>query len=164
MERGAMPGTEPIHGTVTVRAPIDRAFDVFTRRMAAWWPLDTHSISVDQELPQRAVDLRVDGREGGRIEEVLDDDSTRDWGEIVTWQPPRRVGYAWKPNDRPTPPTEVDVRFTEDGDATRVELVHRGWERLGPAAEDIHPLYASDGGWTMVLERYREVTESEPAS
>ena len=49
------------------------------------------------------------------------------------------------------------MRFIADGDATRVEVEHRGWERLGiergrAARED----YGSDEGWGMVLSRYAE--------
>jgi uncharacterized protein YndB with AHSA1/START domain len=129
--------------------------------MGSWWPLETHSIAVDQELGQKAESISVDTREGGRIEEMLEDGSTLDWGHIVAWEPPRRVVIAWKPNDLPTPPTEVDVRFSPQGDATLVEVEHRGWDRLGDASDEIRPLYASEGGWTMVLERYRVASESE---
>jgi uncharacterized protein YndB with AHSA1/START domain len=152
---------EPIVRTVTVPGSTERAFHVFTQQMGTWWPLDTHSIAVDQELGQRAETLKVDAREGGRIEEVLEDGSTRDWGGIVLWEPPLRVVYAWKPNDNPTPSTEVDVRFAPSGDGTRVEVEHRGWEGLGDWSERIHPLYASEGGWTLVLERFRSAAESE---
>jgi uncharacterized protein YndB with AHSA1/START domain len=74
---------------------------------------------------------------------------------------PHRVLYAWKPNDRPTPPTEVEVRFNTETDGTLVELEHRGWDRLGDASDEIRPLYASQGGWTMVLKRYKDAAESE---
>jgi uncharacterized protein YndB with AHSA1/START domain len=145
---------EPIIRTVTVKGSVEHAFRVFTEQMGAWWPLETHSIAVDQGLEQRAETLRVDGREGGRIKEVLDDRSTRDWGGIDVWEPPHRVVFSWKPNDRPTPPTEVEVRFTAAGNGTRVNVEHRGWERLGEVANEIHPLYSSEGGWSMVLGRY----------
>ena len=150
---------EPITRTLTVRSSVERAFEVFTR-MGTWWPLDTHSIAIDQGLDQRAETLKVEGREGGRIEEVLEDGSTRGWGGIEAWEPPNRVVFWWKPNDLPTPPTEVEVRFTAEGEMTRVDLEHRGWERLGEAAADIHPLYSSEGGWTLVLGRYAELVES----
>jgi uncharacterized protein YndB with AHSA1/START domain len=151
---------EPIRRTVTVQAPVERAFQVFTEGMGTWWPLETHSIAVDQELDQKAVDLRVATREGGRIEEILEDGSTRDWGEILTWEPPDHVVLAWKPNDLPTPSTEVEVRLSSDAGTTVVDLEHRGWDLLGDAAERIRPLYASEGGWTMVLDRYRRVAEA----
>jgi uncharacterized protein YndB with AHSA1/START domain len=151
---------DTITRTVSVRGSVERAFRVFTERIGEWWPLETHSIAVDQELDQRAETLKVDGREGGRIEEVLDDGSTRNWGGIEAWEPPHRVVFWWKPNELPTSPTEVEVRFTAEGEMTRVDLEHRGWERLGEAAADIHPLYASEGGWTLVLGLYAELVES----
>jgi uncharacterized protein YndB with AHSA1/START domain len=154
---------EPIIRTVTVKGSVERAFRVFTEEMGAWWPLETHSIAVDQGLEQRAETLRVEAHEGGRIEEVLEDRSTRDWGGIDVWQPPHRVVFSWKPNDRPTPPTEVEVRFTAAGNATRVDLEHRGWERLGEVAKEIHPLYSSEGGWTMVLGRYANLADEKTA-
>jgi uncharacterized protein YndB with AHSA1/START domain len=152
---------EPITRTVTVQAPPQSAFEVFTERMDTWWPLETHSIAVDQGLEQRAQSIRVETREGGAIEEVLDDGSTRAWGQIAVWEPPSRVVYRWKPNDLPTPPTEVEARFTADGDGTRVDLEHRGWELLGEVAERIRPLYSSEGGWSMVLGRYADLADSE---
>jgi uncharacterized protein YndB with AHSA1/START domain len=152
--------SEPISRTVTVGCSVDRAFRVFTEEIGTWWPLETHSIAVDQGLGQRAVTLRVDARRGGRIEEVLEDGSIRQWGGVDVWEPPSRVVFWWKPNDLPTPPTEVEVRFTADGDSTRVDLDHRGWDGLGPAAQRIRPLYASEGGWTMVLGRYASLAES----
>jgi uncharacterized protein YndB with AHSA1/START domain len=107
-------------------------------------------------------DLEVDAREGGRLQEVLQDGSTRDWGKIVVWQPPHRVVYSWKPNDNPTPPTEVEVRFIPRGDWTLVELEHRGWQHLGDWAPRVRPLYASEGGWTMVLGRFRVAADADP--
>ena len=150
---------EPITRTVTVRGSVDRAFRLFTEHTGNWWPLETHSIAVDQGLEQRAETLRVDAREGGRIEEVLEDGTTRDWGRVDAWEPPNRVVFSWKPNDLPTPPTEVEVRFTAAGDGTHVDLEHRGWERLGEVAEEIHPLYSSERGWTMVLGRYANLAD-----
>ena len=155
-----MSAIEPIRKRMTVACPPDRAFEVFTTGMGIWWPLDTHSIAVDQELDQRAMDLTVEPRAGGLVEEVLDDGSRRRWAEILLWDPPRRVVYRWKPNDLPTPPTEIEVRFDGDGGTTVIELEHRGWDGLGSYAEQLHPLYASEGGWTMVLGRYRDAAES----
>jgi hypothetical protein len=149
----------PITRTVTVKGSVERAFKVFTEQMGTWWPLETHSIAVDQGLEQRAETLRLDPHEGGRLEEVLEDGSTRGWGGVEVLEPPTRVVLWWKPNDLPTPPTEVEVRFTALGDGTRVDLEHRGWESLGEAAEVIRPLYSSEGGWTLVLRRYANLAD-----
>jgi uncharacterized protein YndB with AHSA1/START domain len=154
-------GSDPITRSVTVPGSPETAFRLFTEGMGTWWPLETHSIAVDQELPQKATTLRVDARQGGRVEEVLDDGTARDWAGIAAWEPPHRVVYDWKPNDRPAPPTELEVRFTADGARTRVDVEHRGWERLEEVAEEIRPLYASENGWTMVLGRYASLIEKE---
>jgi uncharacterized protein YndB with AHSA1/START domain len=151
---------EPITRSVTVQGSVEHAFGVFTGQMGAWWPLETHSIAVDRGLGQRAVALKLEAREGGRIEEMLEDGSVLGWGVVDVWEPPDRVILRWKPNDLPTPPTEVEVRFTAEADGTRVDLEHRGWDRLGEAAEQIRPLYASEGGWTMVLGRYAILVDS----
>jgi uncharacterized protein YndB with AHSA1/START domain len=155
---------DPITRGVTVQAPAELAFRLFTEYMGSWWPLETHSIAVDQGLEQQADTLRVEARQDGRVEEVLDDGSTRDWGKVAAWEPPHRVVFLWKPNDLPTPPTEVEVRFTAEGDRTHVDLEHRGWERLGEHAETIHPLYSSQGGWTMVLGLFANLANSKAAT
>ena len=45
----------------------------------------------------------------------------------------------------------MDVRFSADGGATRVDLEHRGWEKLGDRMAEIVPQY--DSGWDEVLGR-----------
>jgi uncharacterized protein YndB with AHSA1/START domain len=66
--------------------------------------------------------------------------------------PPTRIVLAWKPNDRPEPPTEVEIRFEQDGDETIVSLEHRGWEKLGARATEARE--GHDGGWQVPLERF----------
>ena len=153
----------PISRTVTVEGSVEDAFRVFTEGMGTWWPLETHSIAVDQQLDQKADRLEMEPRPGGRIEEVLEDGSRRHWADVVAWEPPHRVAYAWKPNDLPTPPTEVDVRFTAQGEATRVDVEHRGWDRMGELAEQVRPLYASEGGWPLVLGLFANAVRSTTA-
>jgi len=159
--RDLMATDEPIVRSVTVRCPIERAFRLFTEETDTWWPLETHSIAVDQGLDERAEALRLEPRRGGRLEEVLSDGSTRRWATVKVWEPPDRVVYSWKPNELPTPPTEVEARFIREGESIRLDLVHRGWAGLGDYESEIRPLYESDGGWSLVLGRFREVAESK---
>ena len=89
--------------------------------------------------------------------EHLSNWKTLPWGEVTQWDPPRRFVLAWHPTFSGRPPTEVEVRFTPSGDATLVELEHRGWERLGPEVAELKGEYAA--GWTATLEHFRAATE-----
>ncbi len=80
-----------------------------------------------------------------------------DWARVLHWEPPHRLVLAWKPNTRPVPPTELEIRFTSVDEGTRVELEHRGWERLGARGEESRAEYAS--GWLGALERFVSAAE-----
>ena len=89
--------------------------------------------------------------QGGRVYERLADGTQHEWAEIVVWDPPHRFVLAWHVN--PERRTEVEVRFLPAGTGTRVELEHRGWERLSEAvAADSRENYSV--GWEFVLGRY----------
>ncbi len=146
-EEMTTPTTEPtVRKTLVVEAPAARAFEVFTDPIGAWWPLGTHARST--ELAETAI---LQGREGGRASRRRRDADEADWGRVLVWEPPRRVVFTWEITQ---PATEVEVRFTPEGDATRVDLEHRGWERLGSEGEQRRQSY--DEGWSYVLSRYEE--------
>ncbi len=90
---------------------------------------------------------------GGRIFERTPAGVEVDWGEITVWEPPRRLGYLWHIRADRADATEVEINFTDQGDATtRVDIEHRGWERLGargPGWRD-----ANQAGWNGVLPLY----------
>ncbi len=150
-------GTAPILRAITVRCPVDHAFRVFTEGMGSWWPLAEFSRAADEHADEgvTATGIRFEGRVGGGIIEMMSDGTEAPWGEVLAWDPPARVMFTWKPHARPTPPTEVEVRFMPDGDATRVELEHRGWERLGNDGPVGRRQY--DQGWPFVIGRFAEV-------
>ena len=140
---------DAIRQSVVVRTTPERAFEVFTAEIGTWWPLDEVHSRLDD--PATAV---IEPHAGGRVYERATTGEEAAWGEVLEWQPPHRLVLAWKPNDTPHPPTEVEVRFTAEGGGTRVDLEHRGWERLG---EDAGPARAGyDRGWPPVLASYRE--------
>lgn len=138
-----------VRKTVTVAASLEQAFEVFTERIAAWWPVETHSIGGD-----RVEAVVMEGREGGRVYEVIEGGEEAYWATVTAWEPPRRVALSWKVNPRAAAPTEIEVRFTPEGDGTRVDLEHRGFERLGEEATEASESYG--GGWDLVLGRYAE--------
>ena len=137
-----------VRRSVTVNRSVEDAFRLFTEGMSTWWPFETHSIGKDGADAEEAV---LEGREGGRLYERMADGHTSHWATVLVWEPPTRLVLSWELRpDRP--PTEVEVRFSAAGDATRVELEHRGWERLGNQAEEAKAGY--DSGWEVVLGHY----------
>lgn len=139
---------DPIRRAVTVQRPVLEAFRVFTEGIGDWWPLADYSAS-----GRRATGAVFEPRVGGRIYETIDGGEEAAWGEVMASEPPNRLVFSWHPGGDPGTATEVEVRFTAEGpDATRVELEHRGWERLGDRAAGIHESYGP--GWEEVLGRY----------
>jgi uncharacterized protein YndB with AHSA1/START domain len=143
---------EPIRTAVLIDCSPEHAFDVFTNAMSDWWPLEHHSLAVDAQGDLKAEGVVVEPRIAGRIYEVMSDGTEGNWGTILVWEPPRRLVIAWKPNTNANPPTEIEISFTREGEGTRVDLEHRGWERLGAIAEEAKADYGE--GWGITLQRF----------
>ena len=139
----------PIVKVVTVKAPPERAFARFTREIARWWPLHSHSVGEAD-----AESVIMEERVGGRIVERTRSGAEFVWGTIDTWEPPHRVAFSWHPGDDPARATHVELQFTADGTRTRVELRHSGFECLGPKGSRIRRAYPI--GWAYVLGLYAE--------
>jgi hypothetical protein len=139
---------EPVVVSVEVALEPDEAFTHFTEQMDAWWPTDRHSIGEDQ-----VEAVVVEAGQGGRIFERWGDGTTKDWADILEWDPPSRFRMAWHPNETGLS-TDVEVTFSPTESGTRIELTHYGWESLGDDAVRARESYAS--GWIGVLELYRK--------
>ncbi len=150
---------EPIHATVTVHRTPEDAFRVFTQEMGSWWPLQAFSMAEESEGQVKAESVVFEEHEGGRVYEVMSDGNEGTWATILAWDPPRRLVLAWKPNLTDNPPTELEVTFTADGEGTRVDLEHRGWERLGATAEEARSGYGEN--WNGVLALFAGAAEQE---
>lgn len=135
--------TAPIHKTVLVPLPVEKAFTLFTDGLDTWWPFDTHSIG--GEKVETAI---LEPEVGGRLFERHPDGTEHEWGTVIAWNPPRGFALDWHVTPDASG-TEVEVRFTPAGDGTRVDLEHRGWEKSGA---DSRASYA--GGWDYVLGRF----------
>ncbi len=138
---------EPLRLSFVVDCPVDHAFSTWTSRTSSWWPV-AHTVTAEPGLQ-----VVFEGRRGGRIFERTRGGVEVDWGEITVWEPPRRLGYLWHIRTDRTDATEVEVRFLDHGDAsTRVEIEHRGWERLGARG----PSWRDEnlGGWNGMLPYY----------
>lgn len=144
-----------VRQSVTVNAPISKAFTVFTEGFNTWWPR-THKIG-RADLREAVLECRPDGR----WYEIDADGSECEWGRVLAWEPPARLVLAWQIDASwqfdPDLVTEVEVRFTADGpQRTRVELEHRDLDRFGDAQEQVSAALRSDGGWPGILAGFAE--------
>jgi uncharacterized protein YndB with AHSA1/START domain len=154
--RRRFPMIEPVRRDVTVAAGLEETFRLFTEDMAAWWPLETHSMAADREDGTSVAQLVFEPRLGGRLYEIADDGTEGTWGRVLVWEPPHRLVLAWKPNLRDEPETEVEVTFAAVDAGTRVALEHRGWDLLGERADEAATGYRV--GWAFILgERFAEI-------
>lgn len=141
------PFTVPVvEKSVLVRCDPARAFAAFTAEVAQWWPMQTHSVAQAQ-----ARSVAIEPRVGGRIYETAADGMESEWGRVLTWSPPYGFSMTWHPGRPGDPHTVVELSFAAEGGATRVRLIHRGWEALGARAETTRGSY--DGGWDTVFVR-----------
>jgi len=133
---------EAIHKTVLVDLAPEQAFDLFTARIASWWPVDTHSYGGDS-----VTDVVFEPQVGGRVYEVTAA-GEQDWGLVRAFDPPNGFRLEWLIGDASG--TEVEVRFMPEGPGSRIELEHRGF-----GSSDPRERYA--GGWDVVLAPYVEI-------
>jgi uncharacterized protein YndB with AHSA1/START domain len=144
---------EPIRQALMIEADQERTFQMFARRLAAWWPVETLS-----STPGKASDVRVEEWAGGRIYEIRHG-GEHNWGQVTSWNPPKSFSFTWKiiPGREFT---EVDVLFQKLAPAlTRVVIVHHGWESLSTALFDRYAKYA--GGWALALRRFAAMFEDD---
>jgi uncharacterized protein YndB with AHSA1/START domain len=142
----ADPRLVAVRERVQVDCPVPEAFVLFTTRMSEWWPLDLASYG-----GERAKEIFLEPHVGGRFFERFGDGDELQVGSVVACEPPRRIAFTWKTADWEGE-TEVEVTFTPDQEGTRVELEHRGFDRLGSIGPDIAARFR--GGWPGVLEAY----------
>jgi hypothetical protein len=142
-----------VHRSVSVPLSRERAFELFTARMGAFWPRHLSIGSAEQ------ADVVIEQEVGGRWFERGVDGSECGWGRVAAWDPPDRVvllwqiGADWKMD--PSLETEVEVRFVADGAGrTRVELTHGHLERYGEQAEAMRTVFDSPGGWAGILDAF----------
>jgi uncharacterized protein YndB with AHSA1/START domain len=153
-----------VRKSITVEAPQERAFDVFTTGFDRWWPR-SHHIG-DAEMAEAIIECR----EGGRFYERGVDGSECDWGKVLVYDPPDRVVVSWQINSDwkydpdPSKGSEYEVRFISEGpNTTRVEFEHRNLERHGAGAQKLYESVNSEGGWGGLMKMFADVAEATPA-
>jgi Activator of Hsp90 ATPase homolog 1-like protein len=138
---------EPLRYSFEVKCPVEHAFDVWTARTSQWWPKGSTITQAD------GLEVVFEARPGGRIFERTPAGQEVEWGEITVWEPPRRLGYLWHIATDRASATEVEIRFSDQGeDKTRVEIEHRGWEKLADRAAAWRE--TNRGGWEGTLPHF----------
>jgi len=148
-----------VQRSVTVNAPIDKAFSVFTDHFTTWWP-KSHQIN-----PNGYEAAYIEPRLGGRWFERAPDGSECDWGQVLAWEPPNRVLLSWHLTSEyaydadPVHASEVEVTFVALGPSTtRVDLHHSKFERAIDG-EKIAEGVSDEGGWGTLLGRFADLVE-----
>lgn len=138
---------EVVRKTVTVDCAIEEAFRIFTADAMSWWPVESHSIH-----GANVQEIVFEPTVGGEVYEVAESGERGHWATVLEWEPPSRLVLAWNILKREGDLTEVEVRFLPEGEGTRVELEHRGWENVVESGAEKRGNY--DTGWGFVLGKY----------
>jgi uncharacterized protein YndB with AHSA1/START domain len=139
----------PIVKSVHVACSPEHAFEVFTREVGSWWPLETHALH-----PGEVREVVWEEHEGGEVYEISTGGERAHWATVLAWEPPAGLTIAWQVAPEAVAPTEVEVRFVAEAGGTRVDLEHRYWERLGATGAAARENYGGDDGWETVLGRF----------
>jgi uncharacterized protein YndB with AHSA1/START domain len=156
---------DPVRTAVTVPGTPEDAFATFVDRFEAWWPREyTWSNGVLEGIG-------IEPRVGGLCWERGPYGMRYDWGRVLAWEPPQRLGFSWQigfdrtPTPNPAHASEIEVRFVGSGPGggdptTRVELEHRAFERHGADAAAYRAAMASQPGWPSILRRFADAVEA----
>jgi uncharacterized protein YndB with AHSA1/START domain len=146
---------EPVQRDVVVDVPIERAFEVFTRRLDAWWPRDSHHVG---PMPAIAV---VEPEVGGRMYSLAEDGSQCDWGRVLEIEEPTVLRFAWlltpdwqfEPDADKASDVTVTFEAVAEG-STRVTLTHAGFERYATGGAAMREQVDGAGGWGALVDVY----------
>jgi uncharacterized protein YndB with AHSA1/START domain len=153
----SQPDTSVRH-TITVAAPIEKAFTVFTRDFGLFKPPEHNLLSVP--IAETVFEPQV----GGHLYDRGVDGSVCRWARVLAYEPPTRVVISWDINPYwqietdPERTSEVEVRFIPESEGlTRLELEHRNIERHGDGFAAVREGVDGDQGWPLYLARYAAV-------
>ena len=145
----------PVRKSIGVRASVQQAFEIFTAEFDSWWPRSHH---IGSSPMRKAI---IENRLGGRCYSEQIDGTECDWGQVLAWEPPHRLVFAWQigGNWKYEPDlaksSEVEVLFSAQPDGrTLVLLEHRHLDRAVASAAAMRAALESPNGWGSMLELY----------
>ena len=147
-----------IKKSIVVEAPLERAFEVFTKKFGSFKPVEHNLLAV--KIAETVFEPRV----GGHIYDRGIDGSECRWARVLAFEPPHRVLLSWNISPRwqiesdPKKASEWEVRFiAESPQRTRVEIEHRKLERHGQGWEGVRDGVGGERGWPLYLQRFAEI-------
>src|SRR6516165_2084726 len=153
-----LPADTTVRHSVTVDAPIDKAFRVFTLDFGRFKPPEHNLLGA--EIAETVFEPRV----GGDLYDRGVDGSECRWARVLAYEPPHRVVLSWDISPQwqiesdPAKASEWEVRFVaETPQRTRVEIEHRKLDRHGEGWEGVREGIGRDQGWPLYLDRYAAV-------
>jgi uncharacterized protein YndB with AHSA1/START domain len=156
------PDATTVRHTVTVAAPQEKAFQVFTQDFGRFKPPEHNLLGVE------IAETVFEGRVGGHLYDRGIDGSECRWARVLAYEPPERVviswdiSPSWQIESDPDLTSEVEVRFVaETPSRTRVELEHRSLDRHGTGWEGVREGVDGDQGWPLYLRRFAALLGEE---
>jgi uncharacterized protein YndB with AHSA1/START domain len=156
------PAATSVRHSVTVEAPIDKAFRVFTDDFGRFKPPEHNLLGV--AIAETVFEPRV----GGHLYDRGVDGSECRWARILAYEPPNRfviswdIGPTWQIEADPARTSEVEVRFiAETAGRTRIELEHRNLDRHGDGWEGVREGVDGDQGWPLYLQRFTALFDGQ---
>lgn len=143
--------TDALRKSIRVRCSIEHAFNTFTSKIDQWWPPGHRRFDGSRLCLEAVV--------GGRFFERATNGEESRLGDVLACEAPHKISYTWYPG-AVSEPTLVEVRFTTDGEATVVNIVHSAANSaLGELWPERVALFTR--GWTLVLGAFSIFAEAE---
>jgi len=147
---------EAVRFEITVSAPVERAFRVFTEQFDQIKPRD-HNLLAPEPIAETVFETHV----GGHVYDRGEKGSICRWARVLAFEPPYRFMISWDISPQwqivadPAEASEVEVTFSaRDTNLTTVVLEHRHLERHGAGWESVRDGVDGQAGWPLYLQRY----------
>jgi activator of HSP90 ATPase len=119
--------TSSVLVALRVKASPERAFDVFTQEIGAWWRPDP----LFNITPRGDGVLAFEGGENGRLVTTLSSGKTFEIGRVTAWRRGEFLAFDWRhASFASEQSTRVEVRFEPVGAETRVSVTHFAWTSI----------------------------------
>ena len=123
---------------IVINAPIAKVWEHITdpKKIAGWFRPNTFEARVGAAI---TIDCQTgDDHIVGVVKEVV---------------PLKKLVYTFK-SDHTSVETIVTITITQEGEGTRLTLVHTGWDRLPPGEQSVSDTV--DSGWGQYLTNLQE--------